>query len=272
VLAQGRFEGSYLAFYPQFFNGIYPQGNFEYGHLWFLLYLFVFSVIALPLFLYHRQASAQKGIVTLANLAQKPGGIFLFAVPLIMINLTLRGIWPGYVFDIVHDGANVIYFLTFFIYGFLLFADTRFQIAIDRQWKIAFALAFILELTRLWGPLEYTLHWIRQSVSAWCWIMAFLGFGHTYLNSRNKLLQYASEASLPFYVLHNLLITIIAFFVVKWPVALWTQILLISLASLVGTLVVYELLVRRSNLTRILFGLKPRAKAQIRVTVPGKAA
>jgi surface polysaccharide O-acyltransferase-like enzyme len=109
-------------------------------------------------------------------------------------------------------------------------------------------------------------------VSVWCWIITFMGFGHTYLNSRNKLLQYASEASLPFYVLHNLLITIIAFFVVKWPIALWTQIILISLASLVGTMVVYELLVRRSNLPRVLFGLKPRAKAQIRVTVPSKAA
>lgn len=36
--------GSYFNFYPHFFEGIYPQGNLHWGHLWFLFYLFVFSL------------------------------------------------------------------------------------------------------------------------------------------------------------------------------------------------------------------------------------
>lgn len=59
ALSFGKFSGSYFAFFLSFFNGIYtgPQssGNFEWGHLWFLAYLFVFSAVALPLFLSIRQ-------------------------------------------------------------------------------------------------------------------------------------------------------------------------------------------------------------------------
>jgi len=51
----GTFSGGFFSFYPSFFNGISTgpgsRNNFDYGHLWFLLYLFVFSVIALPVFL-----------------------------------------------------------------------------------------------------------------------------------------------------------------------------------------------------------------------------
>jgi hypothetical protein len=30
------FHGSFLAFYPHIFDGIYPRGNFSWHHLWFL--------------------------------------------------------------------------------------------------------------------------------------------------------------------------------------------------------------------------------------------
>ena len=50
LLSNSNYQNSYTQFYPQFFNGIRPQGNFEWGHLWFIIYLFVFSLIALPLF------------------------------------------------------------------------------------------------------------------------------------------------------------------------------------------------------------------------------
>ena len=50
------FHGSYLDFYPHYFEGVYPSGNFSWHHLWFLAYLLVFSLAALPLLLYLRGA------------------------------------------------------------------------------------------------------------------------------------------------------------------------------------------------------------------------
>jgi glucan biosynthesis protein C len=36
------YQKSFFAFYTDYFNGPFPEGNFEWGHLWFLAYLFVF--------------------------------------------------------------------------------------------------------------------------------------------------------------------------------------------------------------------------------------
>ena len=36
---------SLLAFYPHMFDGVYPEGNFSWHHLWFILYLFTIALI-----------------------------------------------------------------------------------------------------------------------------------------------------------------------------------------------------------------------------------
>ncbi|MBR7551132.1 hypothetical protein KC220_21580, partial [Mycobacterium tuberculosis] len=42
-------SGSYLDFYPTFFTSCcYNHGNFSWHHLWFLTYLFVYSLLLLP--------------------------------------------------------------------------------------------------------------------------------------------------------------------------------------------------------------------------------
>lgn len=61
LLSNPNYHDSYFQFYPQFFNGVRPQGNFEWAHLWFLVYLFTFSMLALPLFLYLK-AAGQGGV------------------------------------------------------------------------------------------------------------------------------------------------------------------------------------------------------------------
>ena len=47
---RGQFEGSYFSFYIVAFSGSYPEGNLSWHHLWFLAYLFVFSLLAFPIF------------------------------------------------------------------------------------------------------------------------------------------------------------------------------------------------------------------------------
>jgi fucose 4-O-acetylase-like acetyltransferase len=50
-LQRHQFEGSYWAFYPKIFEFQgYPEGNSSWHHLWFIVYLWVFSVLATPLF------------------------------------------------------------------------------------------------------------------------------------------------------------------------------------------------------------------------------
>ena len=54
------------------------------------------------------------------------------------------------------------------------------------------------------------------------------------------------------------MIIFIAFFVVQWEVNLWIKLLVVVTGSFALSLGIYELLVRRINPVRALFGMKPR--------------
>jgi len=84
-----------------------------------------------------------------------------------------------------------------------------------------------------------------------------LYFGMRCLNSRNKVVDYANEAVLPFYVLHHPVIVVIAFYTIPWDISLGIKFLIVSTAALIATLLLYDLLIRRWMVTRLLFGMKP---------------
>jgi len=260
-----NYRDSYLQFYPQFFNGVRPQGNFEWSHLWFVIYLFVFSLLALPLFLYWKRAGAHF-FSQLAVVIEKPGVILLLALPLAVIEASLRPRWPGFQ-NLYDDWANFCLYLLYFIYGYLISSDTRFGQAIDRHLgtALAMAVAFMLALFSLWEThslpergysLEYVLYQFLRGLNAWFWVVALLGLSRRYLNFNSKLLQYASVASYPFYLLHQPVLVMIGFYVVQWSAGVMEKFLVISSISFITTLTVYELIIRRNNVARFLFGLK----------------
>ena len=266
LLSNSNYQNSYTQFYPQFFNGIRPQGNFEWGHLWFIIYLFVFSLIALPLFLYLKQQAIKDLITKLAILLEKPGAIFLLAIPLAIIEGGLRPKWPGFQ-NLYNDWANFFLYFFYFIYGYIICADARFGEAIDKHLKITLimAIASMSVLLQLWVSdilpnrgysLGYILYQIFRGVNSWLWIVALLGLARRYLNFNNSVLQYATQASYPFYILHQTIVVAIAFYVVHWHISIMSKFIIISTASLIATIFVYELLVKRNNIPRFLFGLK----------------
>ena len=120
ALSFGKFSGSFFSFYPLFFNGISTspagRGNFDYGHLWFLLYLWVFCLIALPLLTAMKRKGASKvrsGIVFFAR-----GSLIL--VPCVWIALleaVFRPGWPGFQ-NLVNDWANFTVYFSFFLFGY----------------------------------------------------------------------------------------------------------------------------------------------------------
>ncbi|BAZ23478.1 hypothetical protein NIES4073_43670 [Kalymmatonema gypsitolerans NIES-4073] len=266
-----NYHDSYLQFYPQFFNGIRPQGNFEWSHLWFVIYLFVFSLIALPLFL-HLKGTGAHLLSKLSVTMEKPGAILLLALPLAAIEAALRPRWPGFQ-NLYDDWANFCLYLLYFIYGYFLSSDVRFGQAIDRHKSIALVLACtcMLVLFGLWETdslpergysLVYILYQFLRGVDSWFWIVALVGLGRRYLNFNSKLLQYASAAQYPFYLLHQTVLVAIGFYVVRWNAGVMEKFWVISTTSLIVTIALYELFIRRNNLARFLFGLKPISSHQ----------
>jgi peptidoglycan/LPS O-acetylase OafA/YrhL len=263
-LRQSAFRSSFLQFYPQFFHGVRPEGNFEWGHLWFIIYLLVFSLIVLPLLLYFKRAGAN-WCEKLAVFVESRG-VFMLALPLATIEGALRPRWIGFQ-NLYDDWANFCLYLLYFIYGYLLCSDQRFTQAIDRQWRTAIGLAILLMFTLfVWRQthyvskrdysLPYVLYQMLRGVNSWFWVIALLGLGHRFLNFNSQLLQFTSEPSYPFYLLHQTVLVAIGFYVVQWHVDVMLKFWMISTATLVGTIALYALLIRRYNISRLLFGLK----------------
>jgi len=84
--------------------------------------------------------------------------------------------------------------------------------------------------------------------------------GMRFLDYTNKWLQYGREASYPFFMIHQPVVIFIAFYAVQWEVDLLIKLLVDVISSFVVSLSLYELLVRRINPVRALFGMKPRTK------------
>jgi peptidoglycan/LPS O-acetylase OafA/YrhL len=67
---------------------------------------------------------------------------------------------------------------------------------------------------------------------------------------------------MPFYLLHQPVIIVIAYFVVQWDVGITLKLLAIFVGSLLVTLGLIELLIRPFKVTRMLFGMKPRRRKE----------
>lgn len=191
----------------------------------------------------------------MARECERPGAIFFLAVP-----LGVMGVLP----DI--GGKNPFVYFILFLYGYLFMRDERLQQAVDRHKAAALALGIVsMGVTLALFSLhirfpEYSLgdvlFFLLRTFNMWFWIIAVLGYGRKYLNRTHRFYRYANEASYPFYILHQTVIMAIGLYVVTWPVNLWLKFLFISLASFGLTVLLYDLCVRRTNVTRFLFGMK----------------
>ncbi len=260
-----QYAGSYLDFYPGFFQWIsgsdYPGIGFSFAHLWFILFLFPMALICLPLFVFLRSKPGTRLTGGLAAALGKPGMILLLALPLPFTTL----------FD---DplGHNFTLYIIMFAYGYLLMSNERFQETVySSRWHAASlgAIATIgyFALVLVWGTkgeeidIPSILFQMAFNFSAWFWTMAFLGFGQKYLSVGNALLRYFSQASYPFYVLHQTAIVMIGYYVLQWQTGIEAQFAAIAAGALAATIAVYDLVIRRLNLTRALFGMKPKPPA-----------
>lgn len=260
------FDKSYFEYYPYFFNGIYPNGNFEWGHLWFLAYLFTFSLITLPIFIYLKSEKGMWGIDLFKKVVRKSHGIFLFFIPIAVVEVLLRETYPN-MQNLISDWANFLMFIIVFIFGFIMISDDKFGEAIDKHWKpalitglliaIYLSVVYVAQLqTGLNEVTFYIVKMILRGICIWFCLIGFLGFGKRFLYRGGKFIKYASEAALPIYIIHLPVISILGFYIVNFDLPIAIKYLAVVSLSLISSILLYEFVVRRFNFVRLLFGLK----------------
>lgn len=278
TLLRSRSPGPFVRFSLHFFASIHldwnPRWLGTYGyHLWFLAFLFLVSTLALPLLLFLRRGQGQRFLLRLATFIIRPGSLLVFVLPLALLQMILRIPFPGY-----QNWADFFSWLLFFLYGSLLLSCPHFTYALTRQGKICLFTAIVstclmiawvlssfspAHTTDLASRIEYVLYQFLYSLASWSWIVFILYLGMRFFQRNNAWIAYGNEALLPFYVLHFPVILVTAYIIVHWNVGSIAQFLLISLASLVATLALYELLIRRNPVMRWLFGMKPLKRRAI---------
>jgi glucan biosynthesis protein C len=271
-LTHGEFQGDFLDFLPLYFRDWRVWGgNFAWSgvHLWYLEDLFLFTMVLLPLFVALKGARGRRSTEILARLSGRPGAIFLWALPLALL-LVLADPFGILRPELPEDLIRLIVFPPSLVYGFLIFSDGRIQQAIIGQRRIALVLAVALTLAAPMFSdmpglassfLLYALVMLLASLLSWSTLVAILGYGMRYLRAHRRLLSYANEAVLPFYILHQPVILILGFFIIPLPLAILSKYLVIATLAFSITLALFEVVIRPWDPVRRVFGLKPRKLA-----------
>jgi glucan biosynthesis protein C len=266
----GGWYGSFREFVLLHRAGFSPMWFGEVGfHLWFLGFLFCFSLLGLPIFLWLKGKRGQAFLSRLAAICTRRGGILLFMLPLLVVRLSLQPFFPE-----EHDWADFTYLMSMFVLGFVLYAHEGFTRAIRRDWSILLATAILSSVA--WAYMALTadsmdieaaprtlqdyLMWAAVTVNSWGWTTFLLFIGMRYLDFSNRWLQYGQEAVLPFFLLHQPVIMVIAFHVVQWQLGIPLKLVTVVLGSFVATMAIYELVVRRFGPLRALFGMNARPR------------
>jgi len=235
--------------------------------MWFLWLLLIYSLILLPLFL-PGKGTKRSPLSRLATLFEKP---WTFVIPVLLLAVSEVFLdfveWGG--------GWNHISYLLFFVSGYIMFSNARIQENIKRYAVIALIAALVLQALHYilqFGVIKidipdskaaYTGWWIFHNLRSWCFIMAILGLVSRYLDFNNRFLRYTNDAVLPFYILHQTIILIIGFFVVQWSMGIAPKYFIICTTSFILIMAIYELLVRRINILRFLFGMRLKKRPKV---------
>jgi glucan biosynthesis protein C len=263
--SHGQFDGTFIQFYPHYFEGFYAfGGNFAWMglHLWYLEMLFVFTLLTLPLFVFLEKARIRELMSRAAAFFAENGAIFLFGIPLFLMELLVNLQPKGFGMR-AFGGWSPFSYLVFFVTGFLMAFDSRYRGALERSRLISLVLGFFttglifvcrFDFTML-GDFGYTVKVFTRSFNSWFWLVAILGFGSKYLSFSNEVLKYAREAVLPFYILHQTVIVIIGFYIASWETSVMVKYATLSTLSFAIIIAVYDLLIKRVKVLRFLFGM-----------------
>jgi glucan biosynthesis protein C len=266
----------FFQFYPSYIRTL-PE--LHWYHLWFLAYLYIFSLIVLPLFL----PSGQQRKSPLSRLATAVGKPWAW-IPLLVLTVGLvnTAIFPdGFWGHTASGGWNIVSYFLFFVFGYVIFANPAILESITRlRWAalttgtvlLSIGLAFLLPLYEnaqaYYGTPVFAAGQVLRALCCWAWIVAIIGLGSRYMTRHGSFLSYANEAVLPFYVLHQTVIITIGFYIVQWDMSIAGKYAVISATSFAAIMGIYELLIRRFRPFRFLFGMKLKKRAMTPLTAP----
>ena len=259
AMEKGSFSGDLWTWWLSEFSLAGLRDGVPLNHVWFVLYITVYSLAALVLARSSRLFDRLE-----AGLGRLLAGGRLLVVPIIYLALLRLLVfpWAGLTNHITDDPYNHAMSLGVFLTGFLLALRedvwTRFE---RMRWtSLAVAAISLPALIILSQPVDQAPAAPANLVFAinqWATICAVLGFGSRLLRGADgPVLRYLTDAVFPCYLAHQTLLVIAAHILKPHGLPVGIEASLLVLITLGGSLAVYEV-VRRIGVLRPLWGLRP---------------
>ena len=235
----------FVEFIPRYFT---RMNLLTWSHLWFLAYLFLISLLLLPLAL--RLARAKPRFdVPAAPLVYLPA--LAFAALLAAFN----GYWP-FLPTLLHDWTNFSWFALCFAIGAVIAAWPGCEKRLHGEtWRMLALMLVAYVGVVVCGPSSAGRAFL--GLTTWGAIGAALGIARRFNPAPTPAFNALSEAALPVYILHLLPMFAVALLVLPpgWPV--WLSIAVVWLAEMGITLAAIRCLVRPWRPMRWLVGMNP---------------
>lgn len=234
------------------------------NHLWFVLYIGVYSLVAIALLARPTWIARAE-----AGLAKALTGWKLLVLPILYLAFVRQMLFPwfGLTNQIQHDWYNHASSLGVFLFGFIVVGQASIWEQLERQRFVALPIALVacaglMTIHALGGGgwLFGTVQNATFAVTQWATVCAALGFASRHLRGAdNAVKRYLNDAIFPVYMAHQTILVMALFVIAPKGLPVWVEVPLLIAITFAGSLILYEA-VRRIDLIRPLWGLKPLGK------------
>jgi glucans biosynthesis protein C len=273
-LQEGKITMSYWNFYPSVYELVpYPDGTLTWSHMWFVVYLFVFTILLLPVFAIFKIKSVQKLKLKLNHFFKYPITLLLMVAPFVYYYFALYLKWPeqGSLLDdwFVFNSSITFYFFGFFLGDLSSFWETceKYRTVF---FTIALTCAIVLFVKFYWNvalpkqqDIDLYAYGLVDALQIWSIILTTIGFARKYLNFSNRYLAYLTAAVYPFYILHQTVIVATGFYITQWDLPIAVKLIILVIVCFAVIAGIFHFIIRPFVVTRVLFGLKPKEKKKV---------
>lgn len=266
-LQKGKISPDYWNFYQQVWQlKVYPNGPLTWSHMWFIVYLIAFILVLFPLFFLGKQKWVAGKRAVLEYRFSSPVLLALAVLPIIGIIYKLSIEYPENG-SLTEDWFAFTMFITLLVYGYLVGASQEFwkQTAHYRWITGGMALTSgLILLFTYWTPIpsftvkdnRFMMYCVLNGVHIWCMILFSCGMAKQYLDKPSPVLRYLNEAVYPYFIIHQTIIVALGYYIVQWQMPLMVKCILLISLSVLMIMSIYHLVIRKTKLTRFLFGMK----------------
>ncbi|MBT0586627.1 acyltransferase family protein [Alteromonas oceanisediminis] len=253
--------GSYLDAYPELVS------HLSTNHLWFIEYLLILMVMAVPLFALAGQGPLSRLGTQLQSLLSARFAAVVVAVLIGGFNVLLHHNKGG---EDLSYSADLTFYAVFFGLGMLSIssASTWRSFAAHRRFNlIAFIIIsglfyayYLVDFSGVFSlPTRWSLWWFFCAVLSWSSVSVMLGYAQQYLRFQSSTLRWCNQFIYPFYIFHQTVIIILGYFILATDASLFVKATLLAAGSFTATVLICAIGIAPFNPVRVLFGVRPRS-------------